>query len=89
MSADDLGDGQVGFALDVDLQPCLQAAGRQVRGWLQLLRGNVFSWTWQLDDATRNRAADAVRAWAAERYGDLSEARHVRHTIGWRAYDLP
>ncbi len=57
--------------------------------WIQLLRGNVFSWTWPLDDATRNRAADGTLAWARERFGDLSEPRAYSYTIQWRAYDLP
>jgi SAM-dependent methyltransferase len=60
-----------------------------VDGWIQLLRGNVFSWTWQLDDDTRNRAADATLAWATDRFGDLSVPREFRQVAQWRAYDLP
>ena len=59
-----------------------------IDGYLQLMRGNVFSWTWPLDDDTRNRAADAALAYAGERYGDVSTPRPQRHTAQWRAYDL-
>ena len=60
-----------------------------IEGWLQLMRGNVFSWTWQLGDETRERAADATLAWARERYGDVSTPYPMRHLARWRAYDLP
>jgi len=59
-----------------------------IDGYLQLARGNVFSWTWPLDDDTRNRAADAALAYAAERYGDVSAPQRQRHVVQWRAYDL-
>jgi SAM-dependent methyltransferase len=60
-----------------------------IDGWLQLLRGDVFSWTWRLDDATRDRAVEATRAWAQERFGDLSVPQPMRQVARWRAYDLP
>jgi ubiquinone/menaquinone biosynthesis C-methylase UbiE len=60
-----------------------------IDGWIQLLRGNVFSWTWQLDDQTRDRAADATRAWAKQEFEDLDVPRDFRQVAQWRAYDLP
>ena len=60
-----------------------------IDGWIQLLRGNVFSWTWQLDDETRERAADATLGWAKERFDELSEPQPFRQVAQWRAYDLP
>ena len=53
-----------------------------------LERGD-FSYTWRLDDATRHRAADEVRAWAKATYGSLEKVRATSSTIAWRAYDLP
>jgi ubiquinone/menaquinone biosynthesis C-methylase UbiE len=60
-----------------------------IDGWIQLLRGNVFSWTWPLDDETRERAADATLEWAKQQYGDLSEPEEFSQIAQWRAYDLP
>jgi ubiquinone/menaquinone biosynthesis C-methylase UbiE len=60
-----------------------------IDGWIQLLRGNVFSWTWDLDDRTRNLAADRTLAWAKDQFGDLSAPQEAGHVIQWRAYDLP
>jgi hypothetical protein len=60
-----------------------------IEGYLQLMRGNVFSWTWPLDDETCNRAADAALAYAADRYGDVTTPQPQRHVAQWRAYDLP
>ena len=71
------------------LLPALEEERRiPVDGWIQLLRGNVFSWTWQLDDETRERAADATLAWAKERFDDLSAPREFFQIAQWRAYDL-
>ena len=74
--------------------PRLLPGVREVRrlpldGWIQLLRGNVFSWTWRLDDETRTRAADATLMWAEEQFGDLSEPQDFSYTVQWRAYELP
>jgi ubiquinone/menaquinone biosynthesis C-methylase UbiE len=60
-----------------------------IDGWIQLLRGNVFSWTWQLDDQTRDRAADATRDWAKQEFEDLDVPQDFRQVAQWRAYDLP
>jgi ubiquinone/menaquinone biosynthesis C-methylase UbiE len=60
-----------------------------VDGWIQLLRGNVFSWTWQLDDDTRNRAADATQEWAKTQFPDLGAPQPFRQAAQWRAYELP
>jgi len=60
-----------------------------VDGWIQLVRGNVFSWTWALDDETRERAADTTLEWARGRFDDLSEPQGFHQVAQWRAYDLP
>ena len=53
------------------------------------LEDNLFSWTWALDDATRQRAGAEVRAWAVERLGPLDRPQPVTITVAYRAYDLP
>jgi hypothetical protein len=50
------------------------------------LESNQSAATWRLDDATRQRAAAATRAWAAGRYGDLDEPRTEDAEITWRVY---
>ena len=52
------------------------------------LERGEYSATWAASEADRLRAATAVRAWAAERYGDLNESRTFRTSIRWRAYEL-
>ena len=53
------------------------------------MEGNLFSWTWSLDDETRRRAAAAVRPWVETRFGPLDQPRDVEWAIRWRAYHLP
>lgn len=53
------------------------------------LEKGIYSFTWQLDEETRRRAAQVTRDWAEERFGALDEARVSEWPIAWRAYDLP
>lgn len=53
------------------------------------LRAGLYSFTWGLDDAARDRGADAAAAFALERYGPLDEPREIPQEMYWRAYDLP
>jgi SAM-dependent methyltransferase len=53
------------------------------------LGNGIYSWTWGVDEATRLRAADDVREWAAAEYGSLEAPRPRRGEIRYRAYDLP
>lgn len=53
------------------------------------LRAGLYSFTWGLDEAARNRGADAATALARERYGSLEEPREIPQEMYWRAYDLP
>jgi len=56
--------------------------------FIDQMADGLHSWTWGVDEPTRRKAAEEVRAWALERFGTLdpSEARDV--AIEWRAYDL-
>lgn len=53
------------------------------------LERGTFSITWGADHAARKRAADALREWAAERFGDLSIERDVPVEDRWRIYRIP
>lgn len=52
------------------------------------LERGTFSITWGADDATRKAAADRVREWAAERFGDLDAQRDIPFDVSWRVYEF-
>ncbi len=72
-----------------DLPPVLDRRLMPIGPVIQMLRDNVFSWTWSLDAETHRRATEAAEAFAVERFGDLDEPRQIDAWIRWRAYDLP
>jgi SAM-dependent methyltransferase len=53
------------------------------------LGGGMYSWTWSVDEDTRLRAADDVRAWATAEFGSLDTRQTGHGEIRYRAYDLP
>jgi SAM-dependent methyltransferase len=53
------------------------------------LADGIYSWTWGVEEATRLRAADHVREWAAVEYGPLDALRARHGEIRYRAYDVP
>ncbi|MDQ3963576.1 MAG: class I SAM-dependent methyltransferase [Actinomycetota bacterium] len=55
---------------------------------IDALERGTFSITWGADDATRKRAAESVREWAVERFGDLAVEREVPVEDRWRSYRL-
>jgi SAM-dependent methyltransferase len=57
--------------------------------FLDQMADGLHSWTWEVDEPTRRKATEEVRAWALARFGSLDppDARDV--AIEWRAYDLP
>lgn len=70
----------------------VRIAGSQtmtLREMVDRLRAGLFSFTWALSEAARNRGADAAAAFAKERYGSLDEPREIEQEMYWRAYDLP
>jgi SAM-dependent methyltransferase len=56
--------------------------------FLEQMADGLHSWTWEVEEPTRRKAAAEVRTWALERFGTLDppDARDV--AIEWRAYDL-
>jgi hypothetical protein len=71
------------------LEPIVETRTVRPDHYIGRLEDNLFSWTWTLDDATRQRAGAEVRAWARERLGHLDRPRPVTITVAYRAYDLP
>lgn len=53
------------------------------------LESGLYSWTWDLPEEDRSRAAAAVRGWAGAAIGSLDRPRRRGWTIQWRAFDLP
>jgi SAM-dependent methyltransferase len=52
------------------------------------IRDNLYSWTWNVPEEDRLRAHAALRRWAEERFGDIDERRPYEHATRWRAYDF-
>jgi hypothetical protein len=53
------------------------------------LEEGIYSMTWRANDRALRAAGEAVRPWARERFGDLSEVGSSEWTVQWRAYELP
>ena len=71
------------------LEPIVETRTVRPDHYIGRLEDNLFSWTWGLDDAARQRAGAEVRAWAVERLGSLDRPQPVDITVAYRAYDLP
>jgi SAM-dependent methyltransferase len=71
------------------LEPIVETRTVRPDHYIGRLEDNLFSWTWALDDASRQRAGAEVRAWAVERLGALDRPQTVTITVAYRAYDLP
>jgi SAM-dependent methyltransferase len=56
--------------------------------YFRMIAEGRYSWTWRIPEVERRRAADAVRSWAEDRYGDLEAPRPLRRRIRFRAFDL-
>jgi hypothetical protein len=71
-----------------ELPPVAETRRTAPAALIDRLEEGLYSFTWQTSPAARRKAAAATRAWAESRFGSLDEARAVRLTISWRAYDL-
>jgi SAM-dependent methyltransferase len=76
-------------AVGRDLDPINGSRRVALSTVLALFEHGVYAFTWDLDEATRHRAAAAVRGWAAQRFGDLDEPRELDVVVAFRAYTLP
>ncbi len=57
--------------------------------YFRRVRDGQMSWTWPVPEADRIRAADQVRAWAEQRFGDLNAPWPEPRVVRFRAYDVP
>jgi SAM-dependent methyltransferase len=69
------------------LDPVKETVEMTLGHHIDLLERGIYSVTWGLDEATRKTAAADLRTWASEKYGSLTEVRHIEATHVWRAYD--
>ena len=70
--------------------PAIPDEVRQSLGtFLDQMADGLHSWTWEVDEPTRRKTTDEVRAWALERFGTLDPPGARDVAIEWRAYDLP
>jgi ubiquinone/menaquinone biosynthesis C-methylase UbiE len=56
---------------------------------LETIEEQRWSWTWRYGADEIREAAQQVRGWAAQRFGDLDEERTLRGTLAFHAYDVP
>jgi SAM-dependent methyltransferase len=72
----------------VRLLPSFDDPDRQsLAAFIDDTEANIYSWTWNLDEGTRVRCAQATRAWAKERFGDLGSIHDSFH-IEWHAFEV-
>jgi SAM-dependent methyltransferase len=71
------------------LESVVEVVEEPLGQFLDGIRDNLYSWTWPVPEADRLRAAEALRPWAEERFGDLDAPRRYEVARTWRAYDLP
>jgi SAM-dependent methyltransferase len=53
------------------------------------LEAGYWSGCWNVDQATRTRAAEATRQWARHEFGDIDEERPSEDSSVWHAYVAP
>jgi hypothetical protein len=70
------------------LAPVARGEHSTLRAQLEWMENNGSAITWNLDDATRIAAVQAVRVWAAREIGDLDSTYVDDEPIVVRAYQL-
>jgi SAM-dependent methyltransferase len=70
------------------LPPIPRGTTHVVAEFFTMLEDGCWSWTWDVDPAVLAAASAETRAWAEQRWGDLSAARIGSGEIEWYAYDL-
>jgi SAM-dependent methyltransferase len=56
---------------------------------LRAIETNLMSWTWDISDEARLAAANEVREWVAQTYGDPAAQVIESSPVQWRCYRLP
>ena len=70
------------------LDPKIETVETTLEEHIRRLEDGVYSVSWGVDEGTRKRASDELRAWAEREYGRLTEPREVVVDHRWRAYDV-
>ena len=69
--------------------PPIHEEGEDTLGeFLDGIEQGRWSWTWPVPEDVRQRAAEELRPWAAERFGPLDRVERYELATVWRAYDL-
>ena len=71
-----------------DLGPIVETSETTIEEHVSRLEQGIYSVSWGVDEGTRKRAADELRAWAEREYGSVTERRRITVDHIWRAYDL-
>lgn len=71
-----------------DLPDTPERVTQSLGEFLEQMGAGLHSWTWEIHEDERRRAAEVVREWALERFGTLDPPAARELTIRWRAYDL-
>lgn len=71
-----------------ELQPITESKELTYEEAIARLESGIFSLTWESSEEDRERAAQATRAWAKERFGPLDQTYSYETTIAYRAYDV-
>jgi ubiquinone/menaquinone biosynthesis C-methylase UbiE len=71
------------------LDPIVQRGPDTLRDYIESIEDNLWSWTWRLSGAERERMVERLRAWAQRRGLGPDDVVDPELTTRWRAYDLP
>jgi SAM-dependent methyltransferase len=71
-----------------ELAPFHDVESMTLEDYMRGVEGNMYSWTWPLEEDDRRRTAAEVRAWAEAEYGALADVPLATYEVRWRAYDL-
>jgi ubiquinone/menaquinone biosynthesis C-methylase UbiE len=70
------------------LRPIAERVPQSLGTFLDQMVEGLHSWTWEVDEPRRRKAAADVRLWALDRFGTLDPPGARDVAIEWRAYDL-
>jgi ubiquinone/menaquinone biosynthesis C-methylase UbiE len=71
-----------------ELRTIPEHLNQSLGGFLDQMADGLHSWTWEVDEEVRRRAAAEIREWSLERYGSLDPPSARNVTLRWRVYDL-
>lgn len=72
-----------------ELEPVIETKELTYEDVIARLESGIFSLTWESSEEGRQRAGEATRAWARDRFGPLDQTYSHETTVAYRAYDVP